>query len=92
MISSSPTDVQPVFDTIAESARLSWAGRPTCDVFRRDGDRLAACRSSRPDPYRALSAISPSRSITRNGQWPGDAEKDRLSTSRTSRPMRREFP
>ena len=51
VICSSPTDVQPVFDTIATSAaRLCEADR--CHGAAREGDTLTARRPSRPDTGR----------------------------------------
>src|SRR5262245_60091743 len=49
VISQSPTDVQPVFDTIAESAtRLCESS--DAEVFRRDGDRLLLVAHHGPIP------------------------------------------
>ena len=70
VISQSPTDVQPVFDMIAERAAALSAGR-FCLVTRVDGDQLqlvslhgvneagtAALRAAWPQPLASSTAIS----------------------------------
>jgi GAF domain-containing protein len=60
VISSSPTDVQPVFDTIAQSAaRLCKA--QFCHVFRFDGELMhfAASHGLPPEGVEAMRSVSP---------------------------------
>jgi GAF domain-containing protein/anti-sigma regulatory factor (Ser/Thr protein kinase) len=60
VISSSPTDVQPVFDMIAQSAaRLCKA--QFCHVFRFDGERMhfAASHGLTPEGVEAMRSVGP---------------------------------
>ncbi|MBL0373418.1 GAF domain-containing protein [Rhizobium sp. KVB221] len=60
VISSSPTDVQPVFDTIAQrAARL--CGAQYCHVFRYDGELLHFVAHHRLEPEGAVPAAPPHR-------------------------------
>ncbi len=62
VISSSPTDVQPVFDTIAQSAaRLCKA--QFCHVFRFDGELMhfAASHGLTPEGIEAMRSVGPHR-------------------------------
>ncbi|PSH64301.1 histidine kinase [Phyllobacterium brassicacearum] len=61
VISTSPTDVQPVFDTIAlRAARL--CGAQFCHVFRHDGELLhfVAFHRQEPEGVEAVRALFPS--------------------------------
>jgi two-component system NtrC family sensor kinase len=62
VISSSPTDVQPVFDTIARNAS-ALCGSEYAIVFRFDGERLhlAAQHNARPDAVSAIERLFPRR-------------------------------
>jgi GAF domain-containing protein len=51
VIASSPTDVQPVFDAVAESA-ARLCGVPNVTIFRRDGDSLRLVAHHGPIPIR----------------------------------------
>src|SRR5262245_38591892 len=54
VISGSPTDVQPVFDAVAESA--AWlCDSSDAEIFRRDGDRLLLVGHHGPIPSGALT-------------------------------------
>jgi GAF domain-containing protein len=50
VISRSPTDVQPVFDTIARSA-AQLCGAPVCNVFRFDGQLIHIAASHSPPSH-----------------------------------------
>jgi PAS domain S-box-containing protein len=60
VISTSPTDVQPVFDTIAWSA-ARLCGAEFCHVFRFDGERLhfEACHGLAPEAVAAVRRAFP---------------------------------
>ena len=60
VISSSPTDVQPVFDTIAQSAARLCKAR-FCHVFRFDGELMhfAASHGLTPEGIEALRRLYP---------------------------------
>jgi two-component system, NtrC family, sensor kinase len=60
VISRSPTDVQPVFDTIAESA-ANLCHAEFCNVFRFDGQLVyfAAAHGTRPDAIDAMRSRFP---------------------------------
>ena len=62
VISESPTDVQPVFDIIAERAAL-LTGAPYCLVLRFDGEwlHLASLYGVNPQGRQALSQVWPQR-------------------------------
>jgi GAF domain-containing protein len=51
VISRSPTDIQPVFDTIAQSA-AQLCEVPLCNVFRFDGHSIHIAASHSPIPHR----------------------------------------
>ena len=54
VIANSPTDIQPVFDAVAESAaRLCESS--DAEIFRRDGDRLMLVAHHGPIPSRTLA-------------------------------------
>ncbi len=79
VISSSPTDIRPVLDTVAEcAARL--CGSSDVEIFRRDGDRLRLVAHHGQIPTAARRRVHPPPG-PRVGQWPSDAE-------RTDRPHR----
>jgi two-component system, NtrC family, sensor kinase len=50
VISRSPTDVQPVFDTIAKNA-AQLCGAPLCNVFQFDGEIIHIAASQSPDAH-----------------------------------------
>ena len=54
VISSSPTDVQPVFDAVAESA-ARLCDSSDAEIFRRDGERLLLVAHHGPIPSGALT-------------------------------------
>ncbi|MCC2690782.1 MAG: sensor histidine kinase protein, partial [Rhizobiaceae bacterium] len=60
VISTSPTDVKPVFDTIALRA-ASLCDARFCHVFRYDGELLhfVACQRLEPDAVEAVRALFP---------------------------------
>src|SRR5262249_15994212 len=62
VISSPPTDVQPVFDTIARNAS-ALCGSEYAIVFRFDGEllHLAAQHNARPDAVSAIERLFPRR-------------------------------
>jgi len=57
VIRSSPTDVQPVFDAVVESAAL-LCGVPNINIFLRDGDRLRLVAHRGPIPARSSLPLS----------------------------------
>src|SRR5262249_29954192 len=54
VISRSPTDVQPVFDAVAESA-ARLCDSSDAEIFRRDGERLLLVAHHGPIPSGALT-------------------------------------
>ena len=79
VISSSPTDVQPVFDTVAESAARLCESFDSA-IWRWDDDRLLLVAHSRPDPRRPHRGVFPP-AHPRDGRWP-------IGAGRTARPRR----
>ncbi len=67
VISRSPTDVQPVFDTIAASAmRLCGAASSLVTTFDGELIQLAAVQGARPEGVDALRRMFPGRPSRRN--------------------------
>ena len=54
VIASSPTDIQPVFDAVAETA-VRLCESSDAEIFRRDGDRLLLVAHHGPIPSRTLA-------------------------------------
>ena len=85
VIASSPTDLQPVFDAIAESA-ARLCGATDASIFRLDGEHAPRSVAA---PWAAAPALAdrrhrpPSRPTAR--RRPGRASTGGRSTSRTSR-------
>src|SRR6266536_2988824 len=83
VISSSPTDVQPVFDMIAQSAARLCKAR-FCHVFRFDGELMhfAASHGLTPEGIEALRRLyplAPGRA-TAAGRSAAPSRKSRMST------------
>lgn len=84
VISTSPTDAQPVFDTIAQRA-ASLCGAQFCHVFRYDGELLHFVARHRLEPEGAVLPAPPgrgsaagrsilSRSVEQIEDWRADPE------------------
>ena len=72
VISASPTDVQPVFEAIIDSASACSAARPIAAVFRYDGRLVHVARHAR----RSAEALDGMRGRLYPGATePGDAER-----------------
>ena len=68
VISSSPTDVQPVLDAVTESAARLCESLDAA-IWRRDGDRCLLVAHTRRDPHRPhRGVLSPAR--PRDGSRP----------------------
>ena len=70
VIASSPTDIQPVLDVVAENAAAALRGRLTPRIYRVDGDMLriarlhtARCRLRTRDADRCIAALPSGRAV-----------------------------
>ena len=83
VISSSPTDLQPVMDVVAESA-ARFCGATNAAIFRLEGELLGIVAAHGPSPYEPCRSARPS--LRAVGAWLGArCVTGKRSTSRTSR-------
>ena len=88
VISSSPTDVQPVFDAVAESA-ARLCGAPDAAVFRFDGELIdSSPTTAHPGRLRSSSDLYPMRPDRGQGSARGPSLSGRDPCADPTTPMR----